>query len=472
MPWIARADTFMDAEGVRRHTTPLCLHDGRPLPVGWDRLPPFVGFIDVAHLLATPAQVDDHKTAKNRKYALTPAKLAEDLQVLSYAALPLALRPDLDQVRLRHNVFLKDPETKTPAYPVTAFANAAMVARNWHQVIQDVEDMEELRRTVPVLTDPERPHSKGTNWQKVRCAIDDGRTKDACEAYGGCPMRDVCFGRATIEQVAARSSGPDPLQAFKVRQEAMSFNPHSMRAKWLGKAPTTGALPPPTRVTAEASAPPIHQESSMPFAHPQQPKPLAVHEVIYVLDPDNTQVQYKGTITNAGHDTLRTLMVLLWPDVNVEPDYRSVGNAFIVPEIPWGAVSRTQLPDAKLMGYAEAAAQSGAWSVADLTWHPKPVPAKSAAAPARVVPSAGEAVTDAKVPDRRPRDNLFGGGLAARAGVQQAAPAVAPLGTIVAGEVIPMPTYVPKVGQTLLSSPTSAAASGRLSPASWRWWTR
>ncbi len=447
MPRIARASTYTDKDGTRRHAAPTALHDGSPLPAGWDRLPPFVGFIDVAHLHSTPAVIEDHKTAKNRKYALTSAKLAEDVQVLSYSALPLALRPDLDQVRLRHNIFLKDPDAKTPCYAVNAFANAAMVARNWNQVIEDAEDMQRLREQHPPSTDPQR--AKADGWHKIPCAIDAGKTKDACEAYGGCPMRDVCFGRATIEQVTSRLSSPDPLVAFRARQEAMSFS--GMRAKWLGSKVTTGPLPAVPALTLEpistTPTPSPSPEPSMPFARPSQPKPLAMHEVVYVPDPDNAAVQYKGTIANAGSDAKQSLMVMLWPDVNVEPDMRTIGDAFIVPEIPWGSVSRTQLPTAKLTGYAEVAAAAGSWTVQELSWKALMSTAKPAPT-AGPVPTVASSVAAAKVSARPPRDNLFGGGLGGAAAQAAAtAPMLAPVAP--APEVLAAPTYVPKAGQTL-----------------------
>lgn len=448
MPKVARATTYTDKDGVRRHGKPQCLYDGSPLPLGWDRLPPYVGFIDVAHLWSTPAQIEDHKTAKNKKYALNSEKLAQDLQVLTYASVPLSLRPDLDQVRLKHNVFLKDGEAKVPCYPVVAYANAAMVARQWNDVIAEVEDMQRIRQAVPLVLD-KGTDSRGANWHQVPCAIDVGKTKDACEAYGGCPFKDVCFGRATIEQVASRLNSPDPVQAYKARQEAMSFNVHSLRAKWLAKQPAS--LPAVPSITLDepadvATSPPSTtppKERHMPFGpRNTQPAPLGVMDTVYVPEPDNAAIQYKATIMNAGYGQPgepQKLIIGLWPDVNVEPAPLSLGRAFVVEDVPLASVSRTQLPNAQLIGYAAVAAGIGGWAAGDLAWSARPAPIKPVPKPAAT--SAAAAAAPAKVVEKKGHDGLFGGGFASRA-AQQAAPAASV-------ESIPAATYAAVVGQKL-----------------------
>lgn len=460
MPRVARATTYFDAEGVRRHGKPQCMYDGSPLPLGWDRLPPYVGFIDVAHLHSTPAQIEDHKTAKNKKYALNSEKLAQDLQVLTYAALPLSLRPDLDQVRLKHNVFLKDGEAKVPCYPVVAYANVAMVARQWNEVITEVEDMQRIRSTFSAPAG--QPQPMMTNWHQVPCAIDVGKTKDACEAYGGCPFKDVCFGRASIEQVASRLNSPDPAGAYKNRVEAMSFNVHGMRTKWLAKvsaelpAVPTLTINQPADVATSAlpksTTPPTTKERHMPFGpRNTQPAPLAVHDIVYVPEPDNGAIQYKASILNPGYGAPgepKTAIIAIWPDVNVQPDVFSLGKAFVVEDVPLVMISRTQFPGAQLTGYAEVGASTGAWTAADLSWKALPMTKK----PEVVKPVAAVAEVT-KVPDKKGHDGKFGGGFASRAAAAPAPAFVPPM-----PEAVPAPAFTPVVGQVLRVLPNAGNA--------------
>lgn len=474
MPKVARATTFTDAEGVRRHGKPQSLYDGSPLPPGWDRLPPFVGFIDVLHLHSTPAQIEDHKTAKNKKYALTSEKLAQDLQVNAYAALPLSLRPDLDQVRLRHNVFLKDPEAKTPCYPVTAYTNAPMVARQWRMLIEEAEEMERLRNEYTA-------ESFAVNWHKVPCAIDAGKTKDACEAYGGCPYRDVCFGRCTVEQLSTRLKSPDPIKAMKARQDAMSFNSSTMRAKWLAKARTDGELPavPTLKVddTTESDQPqqaPATKERLMPFSHhAPAPKPFAVHDEVYLADPDDAGVQYKASITNAGFGEPgqpKKLMVALWPSLAAAPDLLTLGKAYHVPEIAMEDVSRTQLPVRQLVGYEEVARKLGMYGDADLVWKPRAQPVKTLVPAPAAAPSPAAAASTAKVAEREAHDGSFNGGFRSRVAAPAAPAAAAPVvpqPAVPTSANVPQPTYQAKIGQTLrvlanLDNPFWAALAGKL----------
>ena len=53
MPFLARATDFVDEHGIRRIAGLKCMLDGSPLPAGYNRLPPMVGFIDLAGLTTT-----------------------------------------------------------------------------------------------------------------------------------------------------------------------------------------------------------------------------------------------------------------------------------------------------------------------------------------------------------------------------------------------------------------------------------
>lgn len=63
------------------------------------------GFID----LETPVSVEDHKTVKSRKWALSLKALETDAQMLTYAAIKYA-KGHLGDIWLIHNNFIKDPD--------------------------------------------------------------------------------------------------------------------------------------------------------------------------------------------------------------------------------------------------------------------------------------------------------------------------------------------------------------------------
>jgi hypothetical protein len=207
LPLLAKAETYLDDTLTRRVAKLTTLYDGQPLPSGWDRLPPFVGFIDHLMLRENPPRVIDHKTAKNRRYATTEGKLAEDVQVLAYAALPLVLRPEVGVIRCLHNVFLKD-DSADP-YSVAVDVTLEKVQRTWADIRQAAADMQLVREVAPKVVDPSNPFVRANNWQRVKSAIEEGCAQESCNAFGGCAFKDACFGRATAEQVVRRLDSPD-----------------------------------------------------------------------------------------------------------------------------------------------------------------------------------------------------------------------------------------------------------------------
>jgi hypothetical protein len=207
MPLVARATTFENDLKVRSVSRLLAMDDGSPLPAGWDDLPPLVGFIDVFDLWAEGLDplVEDHKTAKNTRYVLTAQELTKDVQMLSYAAAALGLRPASGRVRLRHNVFIKDPQA-LDVFATEAVVTADDVRVHWAQVIALSEHMQVVRTQVrDQPLDPKKPEERADAWHRVPGAIDDeGGYERACKAYGGCPFQDVCKRRCSAAQVVTR----------------------------------------------------------------------------------------------------------------------------------------------------------------------------------------------------------------------------------------------------------------------------
>ena len=364
MPLVCRADVYDDEKGVRKIHAPKVLLNGDPLPAQWDHLPHYNGFIDFADMVMPSPLIGDHKSAKSRRYALTPAKLQVDVQMNCYSAGALALLPEAQSVRLRHNVFLKDPAATEPAYPVNAEVTRDEVNRHWRQVVSWSIEMAELRKFHPMGEGVER----ADGWHKVKGAVEDGRP-DECQGYGGCPFRDVCFGRCSAQQLLTRLDAPNPTFLSK---------------------------PPEVKFGIRSS--PTKENAAMAF---NRPAPVfAAGQDIYVLDPENAQVQYRARIDtldmppSAGGPATESTIVL-WPNVDVEPDFNSLGINFRIC-VPKSFLMAIPLATAKVMGYADALRATG--TTEGLEWTPA----------VKVATPAPAAVETAKVPEKPAPDKAFG----------------------------------------------------------------
>lgn len=369
LPLLARAETFKDEHDVRRVARPVALYDGSPLPENWNRLPPYVGFIDHLVLWGDPPIVADHKTAKNRGYATTPAKLAEDTQVLSYAAVPLVIRPEIDLVRLHHNVFLKNEGAVDP-YVVPAVAPLAKVQQVWKEIRISSAEMQLVRQQAPRITDPANPYRRADNWRKVKGAIEEGRP-EACREYGGCALRDLCQGRCTAEQIVRRMDSPDPVDLVKRGQAS----PAAEKKFGLNIKSTS---PPATSSTITHSASPLArpQEFSMPFPAAKSAPALVVGQDVYVLDPEDVNVQLRSRVREINADG--AARVAIYPNPDILPDFDTLGIAYLpVDFLPKDQVLAIPHPTAKIGNYQDICIKVGIDS-STLGW----TPAAAASTPA------------------------------------------------------------------------------------------
>ncbi len=403
LPLLATANTYLDEHEVRRISQLTTLYDGSPLPSGWNRLPPYVGFIDHMILWDTPPTIADHKTAKNRKYATTPAKLAEDLQVLSYAAVPLSIRPDVDLVRLRHNIFLKNEGAADP-YVVPAVAPLDKVRATWDHIRSNATDMLHVRQEAPKIQDASNPYARANNWQKVKSAIEDGRTKDACEAYGGCPFKDVCFGRATAEQVLRRIDAPDirPL----IQQPEPVFGLRGRPAPTAGPKQVYNA---PSRFAPADELDSIFtsnhtQEFHMAFSKPAL-APLTINQDAYIVDPEDAASQFRARIIAL---TETEASIALYPNPDVAPDFATLSTRYRE-TVPKESVLTLPHVSAKVKGYQDSLIAAGVtdgleWAAAPIAAADKPIsrPARDGAFGIKAAPAAAPAPAPEKLPAGTP----------------------------------------------------------------------
>lgn len=177
-----------------------------------------IGKIDVK----LPGEIQDHKSTKDMKWARSekkdsPKYLGNNLQMLDYAYEIISEDPKIDIIRLRHNVYCKNPK-KPEVRPVEVTVTRAQVAANWKRLQKQAAKMKALAEL----------ELNADQWQEVPGPPPD---TDACDAYGGCPFRRVCGGVETPGQYARYTKR-------KIEQKQNSAPAVTWADVW-GKLPST-----------------------------------------------------------------------------------------------------------------------------------------------------------------------------------------------------------------------------------------
>lgn len=219
------------------------------IPVG-DTGVVLIGYIDLLHV--AQHEVQDHKTAKNRRYATTKGKLEKgNRQLLIYAKalleiLRAGMGADPTEITVRHNVFLK--EMKEP-YPVETTYSVERIEAQWEKVIEVTREMMTVSK-IQSLADIEEP--------------DEG----ACHAYGGCDFLSICGRRETIAKYRKRvnhinATRVKQLQAQKAGDPTMGAFDGILAAKANNDTPKT-------ETPAAAANPPAAEKPAKPAAAPAE----------------------------------------------------------------------------------------------------------------------------------------------------------------------------------------------------------
>lgn len=278
------------------------------------------GFID----LLDPNCVTDHKSTKSMKWAKSPAKLRNDIQMRVYAWYLLVklyrannLLPP-EKIILRHNQFCKD-ENDLRVRKTEAFITPEEIDAFWGDMERRAVEMDTLRRRADQWSDcPDPPEYA-----------------DACNAYGGCNFRSICGGRETEEMYENRLARWEEMQYIHQGDTgnlaaAMSAtantldtkgNAMSLADKLNGRnainAAVQGAVPPisvnpqqPQQVAAvpvqqaapvAAVAQPVQQAPVAQVAAPVAQAPVAqVAAPVQQATPQNGAAQFRpSTLANA-----------------------------------------------------------------------------------------------------------------------------------------------------------------------------
>jgi len=153
-----------------------------------------IGIIDV--LDKEQNLIIDHKTTKDKRYALTPKKLAQDLQMRVYALAATELFFFQTPVQVRHNAFIKDGTIRFP--PSVAEITEEAMKETYTEIVEDgieiLETKEHALRTRKQL---------GENaWE----AIHGPRESYGCNKFGGCAFMPICTGQEGVTEYCRRVS--------------------------------------------------------------------------------------------------------------------------------------------------------------------------------------------------------------------------------------------------------------------------
>ena len=320
-----------------------------PMPAGTRAV--FTGLIDVVLPPAAAGDLvwcDDHKTAKNRRYAKTAKDFGELLQPLIYPIVAMHMHPHADQTQagFRYNMHLKDidleelqDKPQKACYPVEGIIARADMAREWSSIEREDLIMQELARIPAINKDLPSDRSRmdpdrARNWKQVPGALEahpgDMRAADKiCGAFGGCAFKDLCFGRCDHRQMAARLDRPQRPTSTSTKPTPVSRP--SLKERMLAQQ-------------REAAAS-ITKEPPMAFNTTATPKPIEIDDEVFVLDPEEPEWQAKAIVVELQPPNA---IVILFGG----PDRPSNQLDELPPQIlPISAMSRTPHPGATLAYY-------------------------------------------------------------------------------------------------------------------------
>jgi hypothetical protein len=137
-------------------------------------------------------EIQDHKTAKSRRYTLSKEALQKDLQVRIYTKaifdhLPKEVK-EKQKFYVRHNNFIKD------------FANPEVFYREVSLKWDEVEETwEQFKKWTKEYLDLEKRVQSGCELEDIPAG-----GPNACNAYGGCSFRGICGGTESPKEYAER----------------------------------------------------------------------------------------------------------------------------------------------------------------------------------------------------------------------------------------------------------------------------
>lgn len=176
------------------------------------------GKIDMMVVDGEEPEVQDHKTTKAMRWAKSPKALAQTTQMLTYAGEVQRQRaarglPMADKIKVRHNVYVKDPA-----------APAVKIVEAWVTASAVEARLEQNRAAATQMVNFKTAFLQPEDWHRLPEPASQGR---ACSAYGGCPYLMICGGRETPTEYSKRI---ERVLGHKAQQDTNARKDHAMSA--------------------------------------------------------------------------------------------------------------------------------------------------------------------------------------------------------------------------------------------------
>lgn len=229
-----------------------------------------VGFIDVFVPLIVDdeartqnvlfPEIEDHKTFGEGSVRFlkqpaptSPNYLGADRQLLTYAAATARIDGWAGPVVVRHNQFPKFEDGKGPR-TVEAVVPPDVIAEHWAGIQATAAEMVRVKAI--------------KRWDDVPGPVE----ADTCQKYGGCPFREICGRRSTldgykgrVEKQLAEAKAPRPDVSLQPRKGTPKNMSNDLFANARGRRGAQPAQPQPERETATTGTPAV---STQPVAAP------------------------------------------------------------------------------------------------------------------------------------------------------------------------------------------------------------
>lgn len=143
-----------------------------------------VGYIDI--LLEDLYTIEDNKTTKSKRWALSKKALSEDLQMNIYGAELLFRllekdKPLPDRIEFQHNYFTK--QDKLEVFKRQVSVKVSEIEKIWNKIELDIINMLSI-------------YKKGEKEYKFK-EIPGSEDYSSCNSYGGCPFQGICYRNET-----------------------------------------------------------------------------------------------------------------------------------------------------------------------------------------------------------------------------------------------------------------------------------